>query len=116
MVPAEQIGFEVPDRLKHFTSVQNGRLILVMGGMNSFMENPFELEGGEQLADEVHSDSYIFSIKTQKFISRQLMQVARAKHFSCIYVDPKDPTNKIAIAAGGVQIKRKVDIFLKKKS
>ena len=44
------------------------------------------------------------------------MQQARARHFSCIYIDPKDPTNKIAIAAGGVKIKRKVDIFLKKKS
>ena len=47
IVPKDTIGFDIPDRLKFFTSVQNGRLILVMGGMNSFIENPFELENGE---------------------------------------------------------------------
>lgn len=47
IVPEADIGFVIPDRLKHFTSVQNGRLILVMGGMNSYMENPFEIEGAD---------------------------------------------------------------------
>ena len=47
IVPQETIGFEIPDRLKFFTTVQNGRLILVMGGMNSFMENPFEIEDAD---------------------------------------------------------------------
>ena len=43
----EYIGFEMPDRLKHFTSVQNGRLIMVMGGQNSIIENPFDLFDGD---------------------------------------------------------------------
>ena len=42
--------------------------------------------------------------------------MARAKHFSCIYVDPRDPTNRIAVAAGGIYIKRHIDLFLKKKT
>jgi len=40
----------------------------------------------------------------------------RAKHFSCIYTDPKDPTNRIAIAAGGVTIQKKIDLFRKQKT
>ena len=115
IVPNESIGFEIPDRLKFFTSLQNGRLILVMGGMNSFMENPFELEDGEQLADQVFADSYVFNMKVQKFITHARMEVARAKHFSCIYVDPRDPTNRFAVAAGGIIVKRHIDLFLKKK-
>lgn len=44
------------------------------------------------------------------------MQYARALHFSCIFVDPGDPTNKIVITAGGLNVVKKVDIFLKRKS
>lgn len=106
----------MPDRLKHFTSVQNGRLILVMGGLNSIMENPFDLEGAEQLSDQVFSDSYIFNIKSQRFITKSQMSMPRAKHFSCIYTDPKDPTNRIAIAAGGATIEKKIDLFRKQKT
>ena len=43
------------------------------------------------------------------------MEVARAKHFSCIYVDPNDPTNRIAVAAGGITISTSIDLFLKRK-
>ena len=86
-----------------------------MGGMNSIMENPFEIEDAEQLADQVFADSYVFNMKVQKFITHCHMTVARAKHFSCIYVDPRDPTNRIAVAAGGIIIKRHIDLFLKQK-
>ena len=115
IVPKDTIGFEIPDRLKFFTSVQNGRLILVMGGMNSYIENPFELEDGEQLADQVFANSYVFNMKVQKFMCDAKMEIARAKHFSCIYVDPRDPTNRIAVAAGGITITRHIDLFLKRK-
>ena len=77
------------------------------------MENPFGLEDGEQLADQVFADSYVFNMKVQKFITHTRMEVARAKHFSCIYVDPRDPTNHIAVAAGGIIVKRHIDLFLK---
>ena len=40
-----------------------------MGGMNSFMENPFEIEDADQLADQVFADSYVFNMKVQKFIT-----------------------------------------------
>ena len=43
------------------------------------------------------------------------MEVARAKHFSCIYIDPNDPTNRIAVAAGGITISTSIDLFLKQK-
>ena len=84
--------------------------------MNSNVENPFGLENGEQLADTVFDASYIFNVKTQKFLDKSRMQVARARHFSCIYVDPNDVTNRMVVAAGGVTISRKVDLFRKKKT
>ena len=57
------MSFDLPDRLKHYTSVQHGRQILVIGGMNSYMENPFGIEGADQLNDQVFSDSYVFNVK-----------------------------------------------------
>ena len=42
------------------------------------------------------------------------MSQSRAKHFSCIIADPKDPTIAYAVAAGGYYIKTHVDLFLKK--
>lgn len=75
------------------------------------MENPFDIVGAEQIADQVYGDSYIYNIKQHKFENKSCMEVARAKHFSCIYVDPKDPTNRIAVAAGGITINSKVDLF-----
>lgn len=44
------------------------------------------------------------------------MEIARAKHCSCIYVDPRDPTNRIAVSAGGIIVKRHIDLFLKRKT
>jgi len=86
-----------------------------MGGMNSFIENPFDLKDFDQISDQVFSDSYVFNIKSQKYMQWSHMLQARAKHFSCIYVDPLDPTNKIAVAAGGISISHRTDLFLKEK-
>lgn len=84
--------------------------------MSSYIENPFEIDGADQLSDQVFADSYVFNIKMQKFVNNARMQEARAKHFSCIYVDPKDPTNRFAIAAGGITMKSHIDLFSKRKT
>lgn len=88
-----------------------------MGGMNSIIENPFEtVEGCETLSDQIFSDSYVFNLKGNRWTAQARMEVARAKHFSCVYVDPRDPTNRFAIAAGGVTISSHVDLFKKRKT
>lgn len=80
------------------------------------MENPFEMEGFDQLSDQLFADSYVFNLKVNRFTARASMEVARAKHFSCVYIDPKDPTNRFAIAAGGVTLSSHVDLFKKRKT
>lgn len=86
---------------------------MVMGGQNSIIENPFDLMDGDQLSDQVFADSYIFNIKNDRYINHSHMSMPRSKHFSCIYTDPRDPTNHFAIAAGGVTIERHIDLFRK---
>ena len=44
------------------------------------------------------------------------MQQARAKHFSCMFTDPADVTNRLALAAGGVTVQKHVDLFKKQKT
>ena len=55
-------------------------------------------------------------MKLNKFSLKTQMEVPRAKHCSCIFVDPRDPTNRFAVAAGGIYVTNSVDLFLKKKT
>ena len=81
--------------------------------MNTFIENPFEIEGGSQLCEAVFSDSYIFNMKVQQFTRRSQMEYKRAKHFSCTYTDYQK--RAYAITAGGIQVNHKLDRFKKSK-
>ena len=49
----ERIGFKVPDNLKYFTSVQYSRWIVVIGGLNTYLETPvFDSQGRNKGAEE----------------------------------------------------------------
>lgn len=39
VLSVEKIGFEIPDRLRNFTSLQYYKNILVIGGMHSYYED-----------------------------------------------------------------------------
>ena len=85
--------------------------------MNSFLEDPFN-KGKDylQLMDQCFADSFVFDTKKAQFISHASMEQARAKHFSCMFTDPADVTNRLALAAGGITVQKHIDLFKKKKT
>lgn len=112
----DRIGFKIPDCLKYFTTVQYGRQILVMGGMNTTLETPFGVKGNTLLTDKIYADAYTFDVKYQIFSTHTQMSQERAKHFSCLATCPKDPTRKLAIVAGGIRVESQQDLFRKVKT
>ena len=89
----------------------------MVGGMNSFLEDPFNKgEAHQQLMDQCFADSFVFDTKRAQFVTHSVMEQARAKHFSCMFTDPADVTNRLALAAGGITVRKHVDLFKKEKT
>ena len=52
---------EIPERLKHFATIQFHNTVLLCGGMNSKFENPEDVLSDQ--FDYTHDDGFLFDVK-----------------------------------------------------
>ena len=109
---------EIPDKLKHFATIQFDNNILLCGGLNCKLENPEDVFS--QQFDYTYNDAFLFNVKqTHQQLQKPLhlkMTMNRAKHCLTQLQDPRDPFNKLVLVIGGVYVTYKRDLFLKSTS
>ena len=73
---AKEVSFEhagVPERLRHFATIQYDNHVLLTGGLNWHMLNPEEPESSEQLM-RTHAGTFEFNVKSGRSIEHTMTE------------------------------------------
>eukprot|EP00347_Sterkiella_histriomuscorum_P017947 403347374 len=102
---------QIPEKLKHFTTIQFENNILLCGGLNSKEVNPEDPLS--QQFDHTYNDAFLFDVKNTKLLNHMKMTTNRAKHCVAMLNDPNDSFNRLILVIGGVYVTNHRDLFKK---
>jgi len=112
---AKEVSFEhagVPERLRHFATIQYDNHVLLTGGLNWHLENSDEPGTSEQLM-RAHAATFEFNVKSGRSIEHKMTE-HRAKHCLLIMPDPSNQYNKLILAIGGVTVRDRKNPYTKR--